>query len=361
MDNFNEQNKNMNTCEKKSSYGCLKWFFIFSLLLIVFLIFPAACILVLVKGVSDDNNEFSTFLSTGESFNEKFISGNSSSKNKIAVIDIKGVITGNDSAWGTKIANSDRIVSELKQAAADDDVVAVILKLNTPGGEVTAADDIYHQIKKLKKTTGKPVVASMGALAASGGVYIAVAADYIIANKLTTTGSIGVIIQTYNYTELLKKIGVNAETYTSGPMKDLLNGARPRTEDEKQIINKLIKEVYMDFARNVADGRPKISLEMITNTSLGDGRIFSGRQALENGLVDQLGHFDDAVEKSLEMAKINGEDYQVISYRKPMSFSEIFANISAENRKINLNIIPNNGIRSEFPENGKLYLLPTVW
>jgi len=361
MEEKNYSPENSTTHKEKSSSGCLKWSIIFIILFVIFFLLPGACITFVARSFAEDSEEFASFLKTGEKFNEKLLSGDRSSSNKIVVIQVKGIITSDDRSWGSDVANSDRIVGELKQAADDDDVVAVILKLNTPGGEVTAADEIYHQIKKLKKDTGKPVIASMGALAASGGVYVAVASDYIIANKLTTTGSIGVIIQTYNYSELLKKIGVEAETYTSGPMKDILNGARPRTIEEKKIVKELIHEVYMDFAKNVANGRPKISLDMIVNTSLGDGRIFSGRQALKKGLVDQLGYFDDAVDKALQMAGINDNDYQVVTYKKPVTFSEIFANISAPNKKINVNILPNNGLNSKLPENGKLYLLPTVW
>jgi protease-4 len=357
-----EQNSYENHNNKKSSSGgCLKWFVVFAVLFCIFFIMPAGCIVFVARTLSEDPEDLTSFLITGEKFNEKLLSGDRSSSNKIAVIEISGVITSDQSSWGSDVANSDRIVAELKQAADDDNVVAVILKLNTPGGEVTAADEIYHQIKKLKKDTGKPVIASMGALAASGGVYVAVAADYIIANKLTTTGSIGVIIQTYNYAELLKKVGVKAETYTSGPMKDILNGARMRTPEEKAIIRELIHEVYMDFAENVASGRPKITMDMILNTPLGDGRILSGRQALKKGLVDQLGYFDDAVDKALKMTGINDDDYQVITYKKPVTFSEIFTNMSAPDKKINVNILPDNGINSKLPENGKLYLLPTVW
>ena len=348
---------------QKNSNGCFKWTLgLFIFIIVMFFTFAIITAIVAKNMSKMTKNKISSFLSTGEKYDENFISGNQNSSNKIAVIEIDGVISSAKTSWGdSAIANSDSIVTQLKTAANDNNVKAVILKLNTPGGEVTAADEIYHQIIKMKKETKKPIIASMGALAASGGVYIAVAADYIIANKLTTTGSIGVIVQTYNYSELLKKIGVNAETYTSGKMKDLLNGARPRTQEEKNIIKEIIHEVYMDFAKHVAEGRPKISLKTILNTNLGDGRIFSGKQAYEKGLVDQLGYFDDAIQQAIKMSYIQNDNYQVISYKKEVSFADFFSKIMGTEHKLNVNIGPSNKLNTQIPQSGKFFLLPTIW
>jgi protease-4 len=356
MTHQNTQDKPQN-----NTSGCFKWTLGLFICVIVLFVTFSVVIITITKGLSDDKNTFSIFTSTSEKYEDDFISGNKNSKNKIIVIKINGVISTAESSWGSAIANSTSIVNQLKTAAEDNNVKAIILQLNTPGGEVTAADDIYHQIIKLKNETGKPVISSMGALAASGGVYIAVASDYIIANKLTTTGSIGVIVQTYNYSELLKKIGVNAETYTSGKMKDLLNGARPRTEEEKTIIKDIINEVYLDFAKHVAEGRPKISLNTVLNTNLGDGRIFSGKQAYEKGLVDQLGYFEDAVAKAKKMASIPDNDYQVISYKKEISFADFFASLVVSEKKLNVNIGPSSRLNTQIPQSGKFYLLPTIW
>jgi len=286
-------------------------------------------------------------------YTDQYLSGDQYSRDKIVVIDISGIILSGDYGWG-QVASSVAICEQIDQARRDKNVKAVILRLNTPGGEVTASDLIHHKVLQLRQE-GKPVVAAMESLAASGGLYVAVATDYIVAHRLTTTGSIGVIAQTFNYHQLLQKIGLQKEVYKSGPMKDLLDGSRPRTEAEKELITEIIQEVYDDFVRIVAEGRKKITENDIRNTELGDGRILSGRQALKYGLVDQLGFFEDAVEKTAELAKL--DKYKVVEYQAPFSFVDILQGVRS----------PSPGIKVELPgsspwqgalEPGKLYFLP---
>ena len=148
------------------------------------------------------------------------------SQDKIAIIDIKGVIGG-------KELSAELVISELRKAQNDDDVKAIILDMNTPGGEVTASDEIHHEIQKFRKT-GRKVITCMHSMGASGGYLIAAGTDHIIANKVTLTGSFGVIMSTYNYAKLLDKIGVQAVTYKSGNMKDFLSGSRVRTPQEQK-------------------------------------------------------------------------------------------------------------------------------
>ena len=238
--------------------------------------------------------DVSPFETKKNKFVEELVEGSHFSSNKVAVIDIKGVILNADGGF-YQIANSKMICDQLDQARNDPKVRAVVLRLDTPGGEVTAADMIHHKVMQLKEEDVK-VVACMESVAASGGYYIAVASDYIIAHRLTTTGSIGVIIETFNYQSLFNKIGVQAEVYKSGEMKDMLNGARPRTDAEKQLVQNIITEVYDEFVNIVAEGRKSknITAEQIKTTQIGDGRIFSGKKALELGLVDGVGFFEDA-------------------------------------------------------------------
>ena len=343
----------------KKKKGCLWWavgIFLFLFfgggLLMLIAIF--ASILSFVEG----KTSFPTMNPAYAAIKETVTQGNSFSSNKIAVIDISGVISNAEESWGGTIANSTFICNQLSKAADDPEVKAVILRLNTPGGEVTAADMIYHEVKKFREQTGKPVVVCMQSVAASGGVYIAVASDYIIANKLTTTGSIGVIAEGYNYTELFKKIGLKAEVYKSGPMKDLMNGARPRTPEEKRIMNEFIGEVYNDFVKVVAEGRPKLTVERIKNTPIGDGRFYSGRKALEYGLVDSLGYFEDSVDKAAAMAGI--KDYKVVVYQQMTGLAALLMNMKSSPKTIKV-ALPGAAQGIELPKSGKFFLLPPTW
>ncbi|MBN1864682.1 MAG: signal peptide peptidase SppA [Victivallales bacterium] len=289
---------------------------------------------------------------------ENYESGDFLSANKIAVIDIAGVISSFETSWtASGVANSGIIVSQIRNAALDGNVKALVLRLNTPGGEVSASDEIHHELKILREETGKPVVSYMGTTAASGGVYVAVASDYIVANKHTTTGSIGVIAQVYNYLELFKKVGLHTETYSSGNMKDFLSGSRERTEEEIILMQKLIDEIYNDFVRIVAEGRPALSVEDISDTALGDGRILSGSQALEWGLVDSVGYFEDAVEKAAALASL-GEDYKVVSYSRQIGIMDILGRLQSGGSKLSVELpgVPlGGGAAQSF---GRFFFLP---
>jgi protease IV len=271
------------------------------------------------------SSDISTNLSSDTQLKETYISGRRNSGNKIALISIEGIILSNDSSWG-KTANMKTIRDQLKEAGRDENIEAVLLYINSPGGEITATDILHHNIEELRLI--KPVVALLGTTAASGGYYAAVASDYIIANHFTTTGSIGVIINSYNYYNLLQKIGVLDEVYKSKEMKDILNPARPRTKGEKIIIQSLIDESYNRFVEVVSDGRidknKKLTIDYIKNSIIGDGRIFSGSQALKLGLIDQTGYYEDAVDKTAALAHLKQDDFQVISYQKQISLSDIF-------------------------------------
>ncbi|MEI6421901.1 MAG: signal peptide peptidase SppA [Lentisphaerota bacterium] len=301
--------------------------------------------------------DVSPFETRKNKFVEELVEGNNFAANKIAVIDIKGVIMNADGGF-YQIANSKAICDQLEQARNDSKVRAVILRLDTPGGEVTAADMIHHKVMQLKEEDVK-VVACMESVAASGGYYIAVASDYIIAHRLTTTGSIGVIIETFNYQSLFNKIGLQAEVYKSGEMKDMLNGARPRTEAEKVLVQNIITEVYDEFVNIVAEGRKSknITAEQIKTTQIGDGRIFSGKKAFELGLVDGVGFFEDAIDKAADLAKIKN-NYKVVTYKKSFSFSDFFMSMKGPENKIKIDI-PGMKSWTNALEPGKVYLLPS--
>ncbi len=239
---------------------------------------------------------------------------------KIAVVDIRGLILNGDTPRGTSV---DMVKGTLARIAKDDKVVAVILNLDTPGGEVTASDEIHAAVKTLKV----PVVACMRSVCASGGYYIAVAADRIVANELTLTGSIGVIVPHYQYSELLDKLGVRSAAIKSGAMKDMLGGGVKRTPEEAQKIDdylqNLVDATFRRFCTVVAEGRDAfLTWEDVAEAEFGDGRVLLGRQALDYGLIDHCGYFEHAVEMAKELAGV--EDANLVRFRRSFSLGELF-------------------------------------
>ena len=292
---------------------------------------------------------------------EEYVTGKHNEKSKIAVVNVRGVITSDEDSFDNNIAHSRQICLRIRRAASDPDVKALIVNLNTPGGEVVASDEIYAEIKRFRKT-GKPAVAMMNTMAASGGYYVAAACSPIIANKLTLTGSIGVIMSTINYRGLFEKIGLQAEVYTSGKMKDMLNGARQRTPEEVGIVRELVNNTYLEFTRIVAESR-KIPVEKIRSSEIGDGRIFDGVQAKKLGLVDSLGYFRDAVDAAAKNAKLKPDSYTVIRYKESFSFAKLFSMLSARSDlkgvNVQLNGTPSAPVFT--PQPGRLYYLPAQY
>jgi len=206
---------------------------------------------------------------------------------RIGVIKIHGVIR-----------NADKYLRLLDEAEKDGKIKAVIIRVDSPGGVVGACQEIHDKVKEI--TEKKPVVVSMGSVAASGGLYISVPATKIVANPGTITGSIGVILQTFNFSSLINKIGIKVVTIKSGPYKDILNPFGKPDPKHAEIVQKLIEQSYAQFVKAVADGR-KIPIEKVKEFA--DGRIFTGEEAKRLGLVDYLGNFDKAVEIARKLAK----------------------------------------------------------
>ncbi|MBK5100522.1 MAG: signal peptide peptidase SppA [Desulfobacteraceae bacterium] len=218
---------------------------------------------------------------------------------KIGVIQIEG-----------RISDSRVITSQLVKFKKDKGIKAIILRINSPGGGVGPTQEIYREVIKAGKT--KKVIASMGSVAASGGYYIASAADKIVANPGTITGSIGVLMEFVRLEDLLNKIGVSLEVLKSGEFKDIGSPHRKLTAQERELLNALVADIQKQFVKDVATGR-NLSVEEVQK--IADGRIFSGAQAKELGLVDVLGNFQDTVEIAKDMAGIKGEVTLVYSKR----------------------------------------------
>ena len=237
----------------------------------------------------------------------------------------------------------------LFRSVNDDRVKAIIIRINSPGGEVVASDLIYRAVVDARDS--KPVVACIDSVGASGGYYVAVAADHIVATDMTITGSIGVIMQTLTFQGLMDKIGVQAHTFKSGKYKDLLNPARQPTEEEKSLVQGLIMEVYDKFVGIVAKER-ELDVDAL-KTGLADGRILSGKQALEAGFVDELGYFEDAVEAAKKLASI--KEAKLVRYQMPFSFRNFFRFLGESKApKLQIEVSPNHFKL----EAGKLYFLP---
>jgi protease-4 len=224
---------------------------------------------------------------------------------QIALIRIEGIIT-----------SSEEITEILTRSNDDDQVKAILLRIDSPGGAVVPSQEIYDAVKKIRLAGKKKVVASMGTVAASGGYYIAAASHYIMANPGTLTGSLGVIMEMANFEGLLQKVGVESVVIKSGANKDAGSPFRKMTKAEHLLFQTVLDDVHNQFMQAVADGR---SLTMEKVAPLADGRIFTGRQAQKAGLVDGIGNMEDAIAKTAEMAGIHGKP-QVVETQKGISF-----------------------------------------
>jgi len=228
--------------------------------------------------------------------------GGSSDKDGIAVVRLYGAIqTSSDQGVFGAQKGSDAIVKQLKDLGENERVKALVLRINSPGGTVGASQEIHSELMKLKKK-GIKIVASMADVCASGGVYAAVAADKILANKGTITGSVGVIFSVSNLSELFKKVGISQNAIRSGKFKDIGSMSRDMTEEEEKLLQEIVDSTYQQFLDAVATGR---GLEKEDVKKWADGRIFNGEQALEYKLVDQLGTYEDALEVAQKLAGLD--------------------------------------------------------
>lgn len=237
----------------------------------------------------------------------------SRAKAKILIVDVAGIL-GTTLNYGLLDREGDilsQVYHRLQLAAEDPDVRGVILRVDTPGGEVTASDILYNEIVKFRERTTKPVVTLMMGLATSGGYYVASGTDYIIAHPSTITGSIGVISVFPNLKELFSKIGVEVNVIKSGDLKDSGSAFREMTEEEKALFQGIIDELYQRFLDVVLYGRDN-ALSLDELKTLADGRIYTAQQAIKLRLVDEIGYFDNALAKVKTLAQVR--DAKVISY-----------------------------------------------
>ena len=251
---------------------------------------------------------FVVSLLKGNNNNEKTVTV----PDRVAVINIDGTIVcgadSKDSLFNqASVVTSGSIMRQIREAAADDSVKALLLRIDSGGGSATAAEEVGRELLRFKEQTQKPIVATMGNTGASAAYWIAAcASDKIYANATTLTGSIGVYMPYMNTEELFKKIGITSDKIKSGPYKDIMSNDRPMTTEEKQILQNIVDEIYDQFVYTVSAGR---RMETSKVRAIADGRIYTGRQAKNIGLVDELGDYYDALAAAGTLAKIKlGKD-----------------------------------------------------
>jgi protease-4 len=296
---------------------------------------------------------------------EEIIKEDNSASDKIALIEVNGIIT--DSVIDQGGYNMIEVIrAQLKRAEQDSQVKAVVLKVDSPGGEVMAADQIHNEIVDFQARSRKPVVASMGSLAASGGYYISAPCRWIVASDLTITGSIGVIMSGWNYRGLMDKVGVLPQVYKSGKFKDMLSGSREPdsiTPEEKAMVQGLIDETFAKFKQVVADGRQKAYEKNKDSKDKGhqlandwqdyaDGRVLSGTDACKLGFVDELGDFDDALKRCQALTGTGAAN--VIEYQQHYDFSDFLRLFGkSESKAVKLEL----GVEMPKLQAGRLYFL----
>jgi protease-4 len=224
-------------------------------------------------------------------------------RDKILMIDIDGPIMNTPILvpnLGVLPGMTARVRQELELAYDDPHIRGVLLRINSPGGTLTDSDVIYHSLMEFKRSKKVKIVAAMGDIAASGGLYVAMAADEVYAHPTTITGSLGVIMPQLNFSGLFRKLGIESDSITTGPHKDIDSPYKPRSEEERKLLQDLINVQFEQFLAVVKAGRPAMSAQTVRELS--DGRIVSAREAKERGLIDNIGYLDDAYRRIGELS-----------------------------------------------------------
>jgi len=261
---------------------------------------------------------------------ESTVGGDKSGREKLLLVDVSGILLDEDTRVALGLVNLQSSVTKLKsilqKAEDDEDIRAVLVRVNSPGGSVTASELLYHEIKMFRDKRKIPVYVLMMDLAASGGYYLSMAAERVYALPTTTTGSIGVILPMINFAGLMNRFGVKDTTVKSGPHKDMLSPFREPTEEDRVIAQSIINDYYQQFVDRVQAGRPSLKRDEILN--IADGRVYTARQALEKGLIDGIRHMDEVVQELNQ--KAGGKELRIVTYRNEKRFDDnVYADASA--------------------------------
>ncbi len=249
---------------------------------------------------------------------------NGSLSSKIAVLEVSGTIQDNgdsSSLLGSDGYNHRTFLKDLERAKEDKMVKGIVLKVNSPGGGVYESAEIHKKLEEIKKETKKPIYVSMGSMAASGGYYISTAADKIFATPETLTGSLGVIMESVNYSKLADKLGISFEIIKSGAHKDIMSPSREMTKEEKDIMQSMVDNSYEGFVDVISKGRGMSKADV---KKIADGRVYDGRQAKKLQLVDELGFYDDTI-SAMKKDHKDLKNATVISYEKSFGLGSLFS------------------------------------
>ncbi|MGG1677706.1 signal peptide peptidase SppA [Neobacillus sp. NRS-1170] len=275
------------------------------------------------KGIETDLNDF---MDSDKPYSEEVVQNGSELK-KIVILDINGVIqdTGDsESILQSPGYNHQEFMKKLNYIKKDDTVKGIIIKVNSPGGGVVESAEIHDRLKEVQRDTKKPVYISMGSMAASGGYYISTAAKKIYASPETLTGSLGVIMEGINYQGLADKYGVDFVTIKSGKYKDIMSPTRKMTDEERQIIQRMIDNSYEGFVKVISEGR-HMTVEQVKK--IADGRVYDGRQAKDLNLIDGFGYLDDVISEMKSNEKLKG--VKVVRYSDDLGIGSLF-NLTAK-------------------------------
>lgn len=308
------------TQPRRHRFGCLGWF----ALMVCLAVIGVQSLYMLVQG---------NFVGSSDSvqgIQEKYVSHSDWGSDKISIISVNGVIMEGDGF----------VKKQIDWVMKDDDVRAVVLRVDSPGGTVTGSDYIYHHLVKLREEKGIPIVVSMGSMAASGGYYVAMAVgdqdNSIYAEPTTTTGSIGVIIPHYDITGLMEQYGIKNDSIASHPRKQMLSMTRKLLDEDRRILGEYLNENFQRFKEIVRAGRPVLAKDDARLTALATGEIFTATQAKRHGLVDSIGFVEDAVERAIELAQLDQDKVRVVRFTKPASLFNLVSTRSPELSSMNL-------------------------
>lgn len=256
---------------------------------------------------------YSEYFNTRDGVSEKFHSGSKSASNKIAIINVTGVI----------MSGEGYIRNQIDMAQEDDDVKAIVVRVDSPGGTVTGSDYILHHLNRVRTERDIPLVVSMGAAATSGGYYVAMAVgdqeDSIYAEPTTTTGSIGVIIPHYDISGLMARYDIEDDSIMSHPRKQMLSMTRDMPEEHREILQDYVNQAFTRFKEIVKEGRPEFRQNPEKLDELATGEIFTATTAVNTGLVDKIGFLEEAIKRAAELANIDAEKTRVVEYTQPVS------------------------------------------
>jgi protease-4 len=260
---------------------------------------------------------------------EKFFSHQKDARDKVAILSIEGVIVGGEGFFKRQIDHA-------RKDAKDGRLKAIVLRVNSPGGTVTGSDYMYHHLCKLRDDYKIPIVVSMGGIAASGGYYVSMAVGdtekSIFAEPTTWTGSIGVIIPHYDLSKFLNEHGVKEDSIASGDLKGMGSIARPMRPEERAVFDELVQEAFNGFKEIIRKGRREFKKDPDALDALATGRVFTAKQAEENGLVDKIGFLEDAVDRAIELAKLDKDDVCVVQYKPEAGLIDLLLGETARSR-----------------------------